>query len=309
MSKNSTVCSHLVGVAVLTYNSAHHLLNCLTPFITSPLRPKILVIDSSSKDNSIEVAKSLGVETIVISQREFNHGLTREMARHRLNTEIVAMVTPDAYAVDQFVLSKLIEPILKGEASVAYARQIPHLKAGFFETFPRFFNYPGQSHIRSLNDLSTYGIYTFFCSNSCAAYSNRALDEIGGFRRVLLGEDTVAVAELLRKGHRVAYVAEAIVRHSHCYGLVEEFQRSFDTGFSRNCYRRLLDCSNNDIARGKAYVKEMCIQLFKKKPYLLPYACFQIFIKWLGYSIGQSSTRAPLWLKKTLSSQKYYWTN
>lgn len=303
----STGYAATVGVAIFTLNSAHHLPHCIAPFRDSPLKPRILVVDSSSNDHTVQTAKSLGVEIHVIPREEFDHGMTREKARRMLGTDIAVMVTPDAYPVDADVLYRLVHPILEKKASASYARQVPHQGADFFEAFPRRFNYPPQSHVRGIEDLSTYGIYTFFCSDSCAAYCSHTLNEIGGFQPVLLGEDTVAVAQLLRKGHKVAYVSEAVVRHSHRYTLWQEFCRYFDTGLARKEYRSLLEGSGTDGKRGQEYIREMAKELYSQKPSLLPYAALHCLVKWMGYQIGRSSAKAPLWLKKTFSSQKFYW--
>ncbi len=296
-----------VGVAVLTLNAEKHLSQCLTPFLQSSLKPKILVVDSSSTDGTVEAAKKMGVEVLPVNRGEFNHGLTREKARKHLNTDIVVMLTQDAYAVNPFVLEKLIRPLLENQASIAYARQIPHENAGFFEAFPRALNYPAKSEIRSVADVQHYGSFTYFCSDSCAAYLNSALDEVEGFRTVLLGEDTLAAADLLKKGHKIAYVAEAEVRHSHEYSLKQEFCRYFDTGIMRKEYENLLSCAQGDRHRGKIFARQMLKELYQEKPYLLPYGFLHLLVKWAGYKIGHSSVNAPLWWKKALSSQKYYW--
>lgn len=275
-----------VGVAFVTLNSSHHLPYCLPSLIQSPLKPKILIVDSSSSDGTVELAKQFGVETLVIPKSSFNHGLTRELARKTLQTDIVVMATPDAYAVDRNVLGRLVEPLIEGKASLAYARQIPHEKAGFFEAFPRSFNYPAVSHIRCLDDIAEFGVYTFFFSDSFGAYLNSALDEIGGFSSVLTGEDTLACAKLLRKGHKVAYIAEACVHHSHNYSLVQEFKRHFDTGFARKEYREWI--GTGDSKRGFQYLKTMMNELVRKKPHLIPYGLLQTFVKWTGYQIGQA---------------------
>lgn len=295
-----------IGCAILTYRAKHHLPHCLPPVINSPLKPRVLVIDSSSNDGTVETALSLGAETVVIPKGDFNHGTTREMARKHLNTDIVCMLTQDAY-LERKALEHLVAPILERRTAVAYARQIPREDANFFEAFPREYNYPTDSHIRGIEDLHQYGVYTFFCSNSCAAYSNAALDEIGGFDEVLLGEDTVAVAKMLRKGYKIAYVAEAVARHSHRYSLWEEFCRSFDTGFARKEYAALLTCDSSDSKRGLGYFKTMMKALLKKHPHLIPYAFAHVAAKWTGYQIGRRSKRAPQWFKRVISSQKFYW--
>src|SRR6185436_1131148 len=145
-----------VGVVVPTYKGRQHLSRCLGPFLESPLRPRILVVDSSSGDGTVEEAERLGAETLVVPRHEFNHGATRELARRQLATDIVVMVTQDAYAKDDETLRRLVSPLIARDAPVA----------GTFETFLRAFNYPPHSNIRALADAPTYGAGLFFCSNA-----------------------------------------------------------------------------------------------------------------------------------------------
>jgi rhamnosyltransferase len=207
------------------------------------------------------------------------------------------------------MLEYLVAPLINHSATVSYARQLPHQNASVLATFARQFNYPDSSHVRSLEDKDRYGAYTFFCSNSCAAYLNTALDEIGGFPPVLFGEDTVCVAKLLHREHRIAYVAEAEVFHSHDYSLKEEFTRHFDMGLARQSVKALTEVAGTDHQRGKVFVRDLLKQLWQDHPLLIPYACLQILTKFCGYSIGKRATHAPLWFKKRLSSQKAYWKN
>lgn len=296
-----------VGIAVITHNARHHLAACLPPLINSPLKPKILVVNSSSSDGTVELAKQFGVETLIIPRKSFNHGTTRELARHALDCEIAVMVTPDAYAVDRHVLEKLIAPIVSQQAALSYARQLPHEGADFFETFLRTFNYPEKSAIRSLADAQRLGATTFFCSDSFAAYRNSALNEIGGFPEVLTGEDTVACAKLLHRGHRVAYVAEAEVKHSHRYTLLQEFKRHFDTGLARRSYQELIHLGCSDQKRGAEYAKTLLKELLSNRPTLLPYACLHLLAKWSGYKLGEKSLNASISFKSFFSAQDFYW--
>ena len=298
-----------VGIIIPTHNAHHHLKQCLSPILASPLKACVLIIDSSSKDGTVELAQQMGIETKVIPKKEFNHGATRELARKHLNTDIVVMMTQDAYPQSSDFLQYLVAPLLEGKSSVAYARQIPHKGADFFEAFPRQFNYLEKSHIRSIEDLETYGSYTFFCSNSCAAWLNSALDEIDGFFPVLTNEDTFAVAKLLNQGHHIAYVAEAVVHHSHRYSLLEEFKRYFDTGYTRRLYRDELFYGVRDEKHGSQFVKVMLKELIKKKPFLLSYAILHISAKYLGYKVGNIGPKLPLKIARLLSGQNFYWSS
>lgn len=296
-----------IGIAVLTLNGKNHLPHCLPPLIHSPLQPKVLVIDSSSDDGTALCAEKLGATTRVIPRSQFNHGTTRELARRYLATDIVVMVTQDAYAVDNDAVGWLVKPLLNHSAVVSYGRQLPHRHADLTETFHRHFNYPEESQLRRLSDIPRYGKYTFFCSDSFAAYRNDALDAIGGFQSVLFGEDTLAVAQLLRRGGAIAYVAEAMVHHSHSYTLKQELQRHFDIGYSRHQHRMLLATPDGDSARGKDYARAFLRILWHQAPWQLPYGCLLLATKWLGYHLGTIGHHFPSSLNRRLSSHKSYW--
>ena len=267
----------------------------------------LILVDSGSTDCTVPLSKWDGFRLVNSPKSDFNHGATREMARKLSGADIVVLMTQDAIAVNSFLIEKLVEPIIAGKASFSYARQIPRKKAGFFEAFPRHFNYPEESHIRGIEDVDKYGVYTFFCSNSCAAYLNSALDEIGGFCPTLTNEDYFVAARLLQKGHKIAYVAEAMIEHSHPYTLCEEFKRYFDTGYVRAENPWVQQIVGQAEGRGKQYFKELLSVLLKTKPWLIPYAIVNSFVKLLGFRVGYYSLNAPKWWKKMMSGQSYFW--
>lgn len=296
-------------VILITHNAKHHLPQCLPKILSSTIKPRVLLVNSSSTDGTVEEAMRYGVETFVIPRIEFNHGATRELARKRAGGDIAIFMTPDAYLASPDALQKLIQPLIEGKAEASYARQLPHKNAQRIEAFQRSFNYPDESHIRSIADVKRFGIYTFFCSNSCAAYLNQALDQAGGFSPVLLGEDTLAVAKMLRLGMRVAYAADALVHHSHSHSIKQEFQRSFDTGLARASYATQLYCQGSDEELGKLYVKRLIGTLSKENPASLPYALLHTMAKAAGYYIGKKSLRATPSFLKLLSSQDFFWNS
>ena len=273
------------GILLLTLNGEKEIERLLKPLEGQ----KIVAIDSSSDDNTAEILKKRGVEVHVIPRSEFNHGLTREKGRKLLGTDIVVMLTQDAFFNAPEDLERLVEPLVNKQASVSYARQLPRSNAGLCESFSRGFNYPEISHIRGLKDIPEWGIYTFFVSNSAAAWSQAALDEIGGFKEIAFGEDTLACCELIHRGHKVAYQAESLVEHSHDFSLKEEFQRNFQVGQSRKQIEPLLKVAGKDENRGRAFAKALLKQACKT-PWKIPYAAMHLGAKWLGYKLGRASS-------------------
>lgn len=298
-----------VGVVVVTHEARQHLAHCLPPLLRSPLRPRILVVNSSSDDGTVELARDMGVDTLVVARHAFNHGLTREIARHRIGTEFVVMLSPDAYPQQDDFIERLTAPLLQGMAAVAYGRQIAGHGAGLLERVGRDFNYPGESHLRSAADAERFGSYLHFCSNACAAWSSRALDSIGGFKPTLVSEETIAVAELLARGERVAYVADAVVQHAHCYGLAGAFRRQFDIGYSRRLYDWLLLTGEGDQVRGRRLAARLLREACHDAPSQLPRILAQLAASWLGYRAGLVGHRLPLAVARRLSGQEFFWTS
>lgn len=296
-----------VGVVVVTHRSRRHLDRCLPPLLASPLRPRVLVVNSSSGDGTVERARELGAETWLVPRHRFNHGATREEARQRIGTKVVVMITPDAWPLSEHELGRLVHPVRTGQAACAYGRQLPHAGADPVEAFGRAFSYPDGSELRSEADRARLGSGVHFCSNAWAAWSNAALDRIGGFRPTLVSEETIAVVRLLRAGERIAYVADATVHHSHRYGPVQEFRRHFDIGWTRACHAKLLLADGGDDARGRRFASLLLREVAAQAPARLPAVALALAAKWLGYRAGLHGTRLPRRLASALSGQDFFW--
>jgi rhamnosyltransferase len=294
-----------LGIVVLTLNAKNTVAAILDKIDYK--KYKVLIIDSSSDDNTVEICQKYNCQINIIDRSEFNHGVTREYARKLTNIDIVVFLTQDAIPANIESIDKLISPLIDGKASVSYGKQISKNSTNIFESFPREYNYGDEFQIRSIRDVDKYGIFTFFCSNSCAAWSNKALVSIGGFKPTLTNEDYFACAELLMNGYKVAYVPEAVVTHSHDYTLKQEFQRMFDTGYVRGERPWIQNTVGNASKRGAGYFIALIKKLALENPLLIPYAFLQTTVKYLGYKIGFNALKFPKEIKKRLSDQKYYW--
>ncbi len=296
-----------IGLIIPTLNAQQHFAN--SPYLSDIIsRYPTLIIDSSSTDLTVATAERLGATVLTIPKASFNHGATRELARQALNTDIVVFLTQDAIPHHADLIEQLVAPLLQDETiAVTYGRQIPHSNADVFEAFPRTYNYGVEPQVRGLDDAAHYGVYTFFCSNSCAAWRSSALNMMGGFKAVLTNEDYFTVAELLVHGYKVAYVPSAIVRHSHRYTLWQEFQRYFDTGYVRAQNPLIQQLAGQAENRGVGFLMALLKHLWQTQPLLIPYALLQSGVKWLGYRVGFYAKPLPLFIKRRLSQQVGYW--
>ena len=177
---------------------------------------------------------------------------------------------------------------MDGKASVAYARQLPNDQANSISRFGKIFSYPAESNIRGIEDVEKYGVYTAFCSDACCAWEKKALDEVGGFRWLMAGEDAVAASMMVKKGYKVAYVAEAEVIHSHNYTLKVEFVRHFHTGLYRKQWEPVLNLGGGgDEKRGAGYAKQLLAHIWKTDRKLIGLAFLSLVFGFVGYKFGR----------------------
>lgn len=301
----------LLSVVLPTWNGATSLREVLVALSRQTvLFHELLVVDSSSEDETVAIAKEFGAEVLVVPQEDFDHGGTRSLIARKAQGDILIFLTQDAVPVSTDALAKLIEPLLSDETiAVTYGRQLPKPDATVLAAHLRYFNYPPQAVVRSFADRERFGLQTVFASNSFAAYRRTALAEVDYFKAGLIfGEDTCAVGRLLLHGYKVAYVAEAMVFHSHNYTCLQEFRRSFDIGVLHVTERWLLETYGRAEGRGWQYVQSGLSYLVQvKKRALLPSFFWKMILKLLGYKLGRNFQLLPPWLVPVLSMHRSWW--
>src|SRR5204862_6824878 len=57
---------------------------------------EVLVIDSGSRDRSVQIARAAGVELLAIAPAQFGHGRTRNLGAERTSGELICFLTQDA---------------------------------------------------------------------------------------------------------------------------------------------------------------------------------------------------------------------
>jgi len=299
------------ALCVPTLNAGSSWNDWLAALKCQTLQPSCtLVIDSSSTDDTPALARAAGLSVTTIARNEFNHGGTRQWAaEHLADFETIVFLTQDALLADPQALSTLLDALHASlDIGAVYGRQLPHYGATPIEAHARLFNYPVHSALRSLDDRAKFGIKTAFFSNSFAAYRREALHAIGGFRRnLILGEDTVAAGQMLLADWRIAYCAEAQVRHSHHYSLRAEMARYFDIGVLHSREGWMLQQFGRAEGEGLRFIRSEIAYLARHAPWLIPEAGLRTLLKYLGYRLGRSEQRLSLAWKRRLSMQPGYW--
>ena len=269
---------------------------------------QILVIDSSSQDDTVKICRSFKVDFIQIESNLFDHGGTRNLAASNTTGDILVFMTQDSFFRDSQCLENLIRSLESPKIAASYGRQMPRKDANPVERFARTFNYPLQGMIKSMDDLPQLGVRTFFFSNAFSAIKKEAFMEVGGFpEKTIMNEDMFLAAKLLQKGYKIAYQPEAVVFHSHHYSLTTQFKRYFDIGvfFNRNRWIKELGRSEKE---GIKYLWGLFRFLVDNEQWKwIPYALVETTYRFFGYRIGLVERILPLWLKKRISYNKHFW--
>jgi rhamnosyltransferase len=300
-----------IGVIVPTLNAGPLWEIWLAAFERQNRKPDhLLVIDSSSEDDTVALARARGFDVHIISRADFNHGGTRQLGIGLMpEADIIVFLTQDALLAHPDAIENLLAAFADERVGAAYGRQLPHRNAGPIGAHARLFNYPPQSQVRSLEDRRQLGIKTAFVSNSFAAYRRNALVDVGGFPSdTIMNEDTYAVGKMLLSGWKIAYCADAQVHHSHDYGFLDEFKRYFDIGVFHARTPWLQERFGKAEGEGRRFVVSELRYLTRHAPWLISSALMRTGLKWLGYKMGIRLQQAlPLFVKRRCSLHRAYW--
>jgi glycosyltransferase involved in cell wall biosynthesis/GT2 family glycosyltransferase len=186
---------------------------------------EILVIDSGSRDRSLEIARAAHVELLEIDPREFAHGRTRNLAAERTSGELICFLTQDAtpcpgwlaayreaFALDERVGAAYGPHLPRPDTSPMIARELTEFFSGFSPD--------GRPVVQRAGGET-------FLSNVNACYRRTCWEEIR-FRDVAYSEDQAFGSDMLEAGWSKVYQPSAAVLHAHDYGAVEFMRRYFD---------------------------------------------------------------------------------
>lgn len=278
----------------------------------SALLKNSLVVSSGASNGDLSAARDRGFEIYQIPATTFDHGGTRQQAVVTIatNCDLIIFMTQDAILASPTSLENLIAMFDDASVAAAWGRQLPHDNATTVAAHARHFNYPAQSRCIGADDIKYIGIKAAFCSNSFAAYRVSALEKVGGFPSpVVLGEDMYVAAKLLEAGFRIAYVATAVVYHSHNYLPWQEFSRYFDTGAFHAANPWLLERFGKPSDEGRRFVISELRYLWKNSPWSIPRAILATCCKYLGYKLGTHFRTLPATWPARLGMNKTYWKN
>jgi rhamnosyltransferase len=298
------------AIIIPTYNAANTIGLLLDTIQQQTVKPDhILVIDSSSSDETIEILKKRNIPYHTIKKSEFNHGTTRKYATSLVNADIYIFLTQDVRFANEYALQNILTAFTDEKVGCAYGRQLPNKDADILGAHLRLFAYPETSLIKTYEDRKHLGIHACANSDNFAAYTKEALNDIGGMpKNIIMAEDMYVAAKMLIHGWKVAYKADAIIYHSHNYTLTQEFRRYFDTGVFHAMNPWILETFNGRITDGIKYLQSSLRYCIKNHAYFtIPKAIISAFVQILGFYSGKCYKLIPYCIIKKISMYAFFW--
>ena len=226
---------NLVSVVIPVKNGQEFLDEVLTSTLSqkTEFEYEVIVIDSGSRDNSLEIIEKHNVKRLQIPSSEFNHGLTRNLGVEKSEGEFIAFITQDATPANENWLSNLVSPFSDNpDIAGVFGKHIgrkncdPIVSTNLDYHFDKTISPVRKCWRKDEGYESNKGTYVFFSNNNSCI--RRSVWEKIPFRKLEMSEDQFWAQDILEAGLLKCYEPSAVVYHSHTYSPIEWFQRNFD---------------------------------------------------------------------------------
>lgn len=254
------------SVIIPTRNAESSIAVLLDSIWKQTWRPeKVLVIDSSSADRTVEVSRANGAEVMVIAKEDFDHGGTRDMALRKTDTPYVVFMTQDALLVGRNSMERLLGYFAKRpNLAIIGGRQMAYPQATPQEKLVREHNYPAESRFWNKNQCQAMGVRAYLISDVFAAYRRDAYLAVGGFDHPLMtNEDMLITQKLLDAGYEAGYAGNACVYHSHNFTWKQQYQRNYIVGRTMVRYAERFQ-NAQELGEGMTLAKIVELQLLRQ---------------------------------------------
>lgn len=200
----------LVSIIIRTLNEAKYLGELLSGISSQRLLPgwevEIVVVDSGSTDQTLEIAASNDCRITHISASAFSFGRSLNQGCEFSQGDYLVFVSGHCVPAGDAWLVNLVEPLVLGQCDYCYGRQIGCEPTRYSEEQLFSKMYPAQSALPQQG---------YFANNANAALPRPVWEQFR-FDEELTGlEDMHLAKRLVDTGGTVGYTAAACVRHIH----------------------------------------------------------------------------------------------
>lgn len=228
-----------ISVIIPVKNGALTIEKCLQAIIAQECidNIEIIVLDSSSTDNSVAISLKYGAKIISILPNEFNHGLTRNKGVNHASGELVFLTVQDAWLSDNIHFQKMISHFTDHEVqSVNGMQAIPHdIKKNPALWFKRSCTPLTETHQykdgKFFKDIAPSQQKAICCwDNVNTMYRKSALINLP-FEKTNLSEDMIWSKKALEIGWKIIRDPSLVAYHYHHHTFIYNFKVNYAVAY------------------------------------------------------------------------------
>ena len=205
-----------ISIIIRTFNESKRLRQVLNSISKQSFKDyEVIIVDSESTDNTLEIAKSFGCKIVNIKKADFNYSYASNVGCANSQGEILVFLSGHSCPVKKTYLRNIFDIFSNEEIGGCYGDTIPYSNAGFFE-----FLFYWLGHLKNLiffnKNIVENKIHpgSLSCSNAAIRkklWEKHPFDEKFGDG----GEDLYFAHQILVDGYKIVKSNKLLVRHSH----------------------------------------------------------------------------------------------
>jgi rhamnosyltransferase len=294
-----------VSIVILTLNAGERFGELLEAIFDQNYKDfEVVLIDSSSTDDTLKYARNYPVRVFKINRDEFGHGKTRNMGARLAEGQYVVYLTQDAIPADNNWLANLLINLKKEDIAGAFGRQIPHKTANPLDFFNYKEDYPNERRIITSKNYKQNNV---IFSDVNSAVKKSFILKYPFPENILVSEDLGWALGMIKENYMIVYEPMAAVIHSHPFNLQNIFKVTFDQGVSFSQIFQRGDSAYLTANSGNRLIRKIK-HLVKGHDYgWVLISLVSDAVKFLSVTLGKNYRRLPACLLKYFSNYKNYW--
>jgi rhamnosyltransferase len=213
-----------VSIIILTKNEEEFIEETLSSVYSQEIDYdfEVIVIDSGSRDRTLEIVQGYPVRLLQIAPRDFGHGRTRNLGISIAQGDYIIFLNGDATPKNKKWLVFLIDSLSGDNVAGVYSRIYPRPNCNPLDERDILndnYLFDGrEKHIRCFSEYNKMSPerkrkFIAFHTVSCAIKRDSLLKNM--FADVEFGEDLEWSKRMLEKGFKIVYESKSEAIHSH----------------------------------------------------------------------------------------------
>lgn len=234
---------------------------------------EVIIIDSGSKDRTLEIARKFPVRVYQISPEKFIYGYALNIGTNLAKGEYVVFLSAHVIPKDTLWLKKLVFPLKENENIIA--------------------TYGKQESISRLNPFEEMELKEWFSSknippkvifsNANCCIKKKILYQFPFDEKIPFGEDRLWALSI-PKNLKILYVPNASVYHSHPFKWKYWLKRWYLDGISKAYIEKTI---KEPLSNKKFSILNYCFYCFQLFTYLISHKYFFCIIEFPVYIVAK----------------------